>query len=279
VTNMYIRKVTLNVKRKPEDEDEAVPEEEERESGSEWEEKEVDKPRGQRKRRKRRRVVSAANVHSDREGDIPEEDGWPTEPARRPCTTCLAGGWSCRVFGIQERGRQRYACQLCKHLKKGCSIMPSRRKEVTKLMMGKRGAEWSRQRRAGEEEEDDDEGEEEVADRRKRQRLRSPTRSKTRTTKVKMAGGAGGHPERSQHRSQQRSQQRRSEQQPPQSEQPGVNGFVGSQAPNKKGKGKGKGKAEREYEDDEEMESDSTFLPVKMEGEDGMEFQTSEYLL
>jgi hypothetical protein len=297
--NMYQKKVVLKVTRKAEEEsdEEDEEQEQEQESGSEWEgEMEVDTPRGsgrsQRKAKKRRRVVSAPIVNSDGEEELPEEPGWPTEPSRRTCDACAEGGWTCRVYQIHNRGRQRYACQMCKHVKKRCSGMPYRRREITKIMLAKRQAARRRRSRAEEEEEaeegaeeegqeldEEDEEEEDVAGQRKRQRSRSDTRSNSRRPKkVKFAlasGVSGGHQERSQ----QRSQQRRPDRKPLLSQQNEMDGTVGLQAPNKKGKGKAKRRRDDSYGGNDGMEVDDDPLPMKQEGEDEMEWRSGEYLL
>jgi len=287
------RRVTLNVKpmvenvepvpEEEEDGEEEQEREEEQESGSEWGgEMEVDKPRvagpSRRRRTKRRRVVSAPTIHSDGEEELPEEDGWPTEPSRSTCITCAEGGWTCKVFVMQDRGRQRFACQMCKHLKRGCSIMPARRREGKKLRAARRRAIRRTQSRAEEEdeedEEEDQEDEEEEPLQGKRQRSRSVTRSKTRPSKkAKTAMGHGSRPERSQGRSQQRLQLPRAEPKPPQSQRNRLDGVDGSQAPDKKGKGKSKAD-----DDDDDMESDAAPLPMKMEGEAQFEWWSSEFL-
>ena len=300
VVKMYQNKVVLKVKRKAEEEsdeeDEEEQEEQEEESGSEWEreiESEADKPRGsgrsQRKPKKRRRVVSAPIVNSDGEEELPEEPGWPTEPSRRTCDGCAEGGWTCRVYEMHKRGRQRYACQMCKHVKKRCSIMPYRRREMKKITLAKRQAGRRRRSWAEEEEEEmeeeeeaeeegqqpeEDEDEDGVAGQHKRQRSRSGTRSNSRRPKkVKFAlepGASGDH--------QERSQQRRSDRKPLLSQQNKMDGIDGLQAPNKKGKGKAKRRDDTDLDDDG-MEVDGGPVPMKKEGEDDMEWQSSEYLL
>ena len=301
VVNMYHKRVTLTVKRKAEDENDAEEEEseaeeemdqeegeQEQESGSEWEgetETDVVKPRGsgrsQRKPKKRRRIVSAPTINSDGEEELPEEPGWPTEHSRRPCDACVEAGWSCKTYLMQKRGRQRYACQMCKHLKKGCSTMPGRRREFTKLLAARRQEARSRRSRGDEEEEQEEqeheEGEEDerdgVSGQGKRRRSRSGTRSRSKTTKkVKFAEGLGGH--------QKQSQERRSERKPMRGPQDGLVGVDGLKPPpSKKGKGKATRRGDGDDDDDDGMDLDDIPFPMKTEGGDEMEWQSSEYPL
>jgi hypothetical protein len=165
---------------------------------------------------------------------------------------------------------------MCKHLKKGCSNMPSRRRQVTRLTFGMRKAGRRKRSKAGEEEEKETEDEDEDKDkdkdkattaRMKRPRSRSVTRSKTRAKKVKAVKELGG--------SRERSQQRPPYPKPAYREENGLDRNGGSQAPKKKGKGKAKA---TRGDEDEDMELDDLPFPMKMEGGDGLEWQTSEYL-
>ena len=87
------------------------------------------------KPKKKRRIVSSKTVDSDEEPmDVSyDEVGWPTFPAPSPCNACFDLGIICRSYERRHRGRQRYACQNCHFIKKGCSSLPSRKLTVMRL--------------------------------------------------------------------------------------------------------------------------------------------------
>jgi len=196
-----IKKVKLRV-RKPEEEYENSGNDEDKdkdkngddgvsEHESDWESRKWTS--SQRRAKQRKRVISARMVTSDEEDDIPEEEDWPTIPSRRPCEACALAVSPCRAFEMQSQGQQRYACQHCKWLKKGCSRMLAQRKELMALMEMRR---WASRRRCNEkddddedddDEDDDDEDDEDLVKQKgkKRQRTRSVGGSASRRREEK----------------------------------------------------------------------------------------------
>ena len=301
--------VRLQVKRKADADDEEEEEEEEEGeeemdqlSGSEYE-MEVDSPRkptrSQRRPKKRRRIVSAKMINSDGEEVLPEEDGWPTVLSRRSCEACATLGRQCRVYKIQPRGRQRFACQWCKFLKKGCSDKVPRQREVASILASRRLAMLRKRAKKVEEDDEDDEDDEdeEEEDDEEKEKKDGGKKELERGKKNKPTGKKGkressGDGERSRRRSQQRrqeqSQQRRTERsqqrRPEQSQQRHLasrkdkgdkDGEDGSQA-TKKYKGKGKAK-DSEADGDAKMELDTSTLPRKVELEEDLEWQTGQF--
>ena len=122
------------------DDDEDEEDEDELDSGSEF--LEEDEPRksarSQQRPKKRRRIVSSKMINSDGEEQLPEEAGWPTVLSRRTCDACALVGRECRFYKIQPRGRQQFACQWCKILKKACSDKLARQREVAEMLAARK---------------------------------------------------------------------------------------------------------------------------------------------
>jgi len=276
------------------EEQDDVPEEEADGShnGSDWEpEKQPRNSSTTKPKNKKRRVVSAARVDSDGDDNPPHEPGWPVVPSRRSCDACSEDGWFCMVFDAQPRGRQRYACQRCKSLKKGCSRSDARKKELARIIAMRRANRRNKKKDSDDNEDDDEEEDEEgededdnveKVDSRKRKRSKSGERSRSRKDEVRKkqrraeSGGGGG--ERRKERNAERQKQRQKAQETQRRKEKSKDEKMGNDSSKGKGKGKGKQKADTDDED-ELMAVDTTDLILKEERDEDVQWTTGKYFI
>lgn len=261
-------------------------------NGSDWKpEEEPRKSGATRRKQKKCRVVSAPTVDSDGGEELAHEPGWPVVLSKRRCEGCLENSWACYVFAAQPRGRQRYACQRCKSLKKDCSRSEARKKELARIIAARRAERRSKMKEADDDDEDDEDNEEtedeeeaeenegekvENVDSRKRKRSKSGDgRKDAPSKKQRRAKSGGGAEERKKRRQTQETQRRKVKKST--KEKPEKDGEEGGKEKEKgKEKGKGKKKAE-ENEEEDSMEVDRTEPVPKTERQVDVQWTTCKF--